>query len=420
MIQQIARQDGNSGEAADANGVNIVDDPIEDYKEALGLLKKQYYGPAIDAPRTRKLTYEAIRGMLFSLRDMFSSFLDPNEWERFHADTSGNFEGIGAYLLPDGLFVKVARPIEGGPAEKAGIKANDVIVKVDGKSTKGRDIDEVVRSIKGPRGTKVHLSIKRGEQSLSFHLTRARVIPPTVEHWMEDKEARIGHIAFKDTFSERSIEQLEVAFRDLERQGMKALVFDLRSNPGGLLDVAIQVASTLIPPNQNRELNNVVVHIREGNGKEQTRNLQGEYFRRQIPMVVLVNEGSASASEIVAGAVQDYGVGTIMGERTFGKGKVQTLFPLDDGSALRLTTALYFPPKRKDINFSRDENGRKIEGTGGIAPDIEVKQSDAWKKTEDFKDKVNDLQLKKALEFLRARLNGMTVAQATEQIQKAP
>src|SRR5262249_43074931 len=122
--------------------------------------------------------------------------------------------------------------------------------------------------------------------------------------------------------------------------------------------------------------------------------------------------------EIVAGAIKDYGIATLIGERTFGKGRVQTLFPLEDGSALRLTTALYFPPKKHDINFKRDEDGARIPGTGGIVPDIEVKQSDKWKE-EDFRDKVNDTQLQKALDFLRAKLTGLTTAQATQQVLKS-
>jgi carboxyl-terminal processing protease len=402
--------------AHDAGG-DTAADPLSDYKTALALLKKSYYGPPLDAKKTQQITYEAIRGMLDSLHDRFTNFMDPDEWSQRQIQTRGDFEGIGALLLPDDTGVKVARPIENSPAEKAGLKPDDRIVSVDGRSVRGKDMNDVIRLIKGRRGTKVVIGVQRGKTVLTFHLMRARVEPPIVQHWMEDRPSGIGHIVLSE-FNEKSIAQLETAYRDLERQGLRALVFDLRSNPGGLLEVAIQVASLLIPQNENRDLKDVVVYIKESTGREQTRLLQSaEHTHRQIPLVVLVNDDSASASEIVSAAIKDYGVGTLIGERTFGKGKVQTIYPLDDGSALCLVTAFYYPPKHYDLNFKRDEEGNRVEGTGGILPDIEVKQSDKWK-PEDFKDKANDTQLQRAVEFLRAKLHGLTTAQATQQVTK--
>jgi carboxyl-terminal processing protease len=214
---------------------------------------------------------------------------------------------------------------------------------------------------------------------------------------------------------------LNSAFRDLEKQKMKALVFDLRSNPGGLLDTAVSVASVFVPADSSEAtaLKKNVVILREGGGQEKGLKLRPyEHTHAQLPLVVLVNGNSASASEIVTGAIKDYGVGTIIGERTYGKGRVQTLIPMDDRSALRLTTQLYYPPRHMDINFLRDESGMRIPGTGGIAPDIEVKQSAAWKE-ENFRDKMNDLQLQTALSFLRARLQKKTVAEASDLVKKA-
>ena len=402
------------GDTSDA-----ANDPAANYKAVLGLLKKNYYGTAINEKKSKQLTYSAIRGMLGSLRDQFTSFLDPEEWSQMLIQTRGDFEGIGALLQKDGVDIKVARPIEGSPAEKIGIKADDIIVSVDNKSVKGKELNDVVKLIKGKSGTKVEIGVIRARTSLTFPIIRARVEPPIVQHWMEDDKNKIGHIVLSE-FNEKSIPQMEVAYQDLVHRGMKALVFDLRYNPGGLLEVAINVASEFIPADENKELKNVVVYIREGSGREQARLLQpSEYTHKPIPMVVLVNEHSASASEIVSGAIKDYGIGTLIGDRTFGKGKVQTLFPLEDNSALRLTTALYFPPKKNDINFKHDEDGNRIEGTGGITPDIYVKQSPKWK-MEDFKDKVNDTQLQKALDFLRAKLNGLTTAQATDLVKKSP
>jgi carboxyl-terminal processing protease len=393
-------------------------DPLSTYNETLSLLKQNYYGAPIDSKKTRQLTYEAIRGMLGSLKDQFTSFLDPDEWSQMQATTKGDFEGIGAMLdQRDGVSVKVIRPIETSPAEKVGLKAEDIIVSVDGQSVKGRPINDVVRLIKGPRGTRVRLGVQRGKEIKEFVITRARVEPPVVQHWMEDDREKIGHIVLSE-FNEKSVDQINAAYAALESQGMRALVFDLRYNPGGLLDTAVAVGSIFIPENANPDLkDNSVVIIREGGGQEKGLPLRpSEHIHKQVPLVLLVNDNSASASEIVAGAIKDYGVGTLIGERTFGKGRVQTLFPMDDRSALRLTTALYFPPKHYDINFLRDEDGNRIENTGGVKPDIEVKANPKWRG--DFRDKANDNQLQAALTYLRARLENRSMAQAAELVNK--
>jgi len=393
-----------------------VQDPLDNYRSTLALLKKNYYSGPIDSRRTRQLTYEAIRGMLGSLRDQFTSFLDPDDWSQMKATTEGDFEGIGALLEQEGSQVRIVRPIETSPAEAAGIRTDDVVVSVDGDNVRGMNVNDVVRKIKGQEGTKMRLGIQRGKTVLEFSLTRALIEPPVVQHWMEDGSNKIGHIVLSE-FNEKSVAQMQRAYSDLSNQGMRALVFDLRYNPGGLLDTAEDVASLFIPKDQDSDLKNVVVYIHEGSGKEKGDRLRTPGFgMKRMPMVVLVNGNSASAAEIVSGAIKDYGIATLMGERTYGKGRVQTLYPLDDGSALRLTTALYYPPRHYDINFERDPDGSKIEGTGGILPDIEVKQSPRWH-AEDFKDKINDLQLQAALDFLRSRLNGKSVAEAREQLQ---
>ena len=395
-------------------------DPVVSYKQAIALLDANYYGAPLDNKKTRQLTYEAIRGMLTSLHDQFTTFLDPSEWSQMQALTKGDFEGIGAYLdQKSGGFVRIVRPIPTSSAEKAGLQSGDQIIGVNGHSVRGKEMGEVIHLIKGPLGARIRLEILRGTHTLSVTVTRTRVEPPVVQHWMEDNQNRIGHIVLSE-FNERSMEQLDSAFHDLERQKMKALVFDMRSNPGGLLDTAISVASIFVPSDgsDTAALKRNVVILREGGGQEKGLKLRPyEHTHGQIPLVVLVNNNSASASEIVTGAIKDYGVGTIIGERTYGKGRVQTLIPMDDHSALRLTTQLYFPPRHGDINFRRDEQGMRIPGTGGIVPDIEVKQSAAWKE-ENFRDKANDLQLQTALCFLRARLQKKTVAEASDVVKK--
>jgi carboxyl-terminal processing protease len=393
-------------------------DPVEDYKTALALLKNNYYGQTIDKKKTHQLTYEAIRGLVGSLKDQFSSFLDPDDWTQMQATTEGDFEGVGVILTQEGANVKVVQPIETGPAEKAGLKIDDIMTRVEGASVVGQDLNEVVRRIKGKPGTRAHITVLRGKQLIDMSILRARVEPPVVKYWMEDPQNKIGHILLKE-FNRRSVDQMSKALEALQGQGMRALIFDLRYNPGGLLDSAIDVASVFIPQDQRPELHNVVVYMREGSGSEQKRLLgpvETTYTHR-VPLVVLVNDNSASASEIVAGAIKDYAVATLIGDRTYGKGRVQTLIPLQDNSCLRLTTQLYYPPRHHDLNFKRDEDGNRIPGTGGIQPDIEVPQSLKWH-VEDWKDKANDTQLHAAIDFLRSRLNGETIAQATQRAQQ--
>lgn len=389
------------------------------YAQGLALLRKYYYNGPITPPKTRQLTYDAIRGMLLTLHDPFSSFLDPDEWLQFQETTTrGDFEGIGTMLRADPPRVIVDEVIESGPAEHVGMKAGDVIMRVNGAPVMGKDINDVVKMIKGPAGSKVSITVARGNKTITFSITRARVEPPVVKYWMEDPVNKIAHIYLSE-FNEKSLDQLNKAFAALEAQGMRALVFDLRSNPGGLLEKAVEIASLFIPQNSVPALHNNVVIIHEGDGEEQGRKLEtvDTPYKHRVPLVVLVNEGSASASEIVTGAIKDYGAGTIIGQRTYGKGCVQTLFQLDDGSCLRLTTALYFPPKHYDINYKQDEDHNRIPGTGGLVPDIEVTQDlNSWK---GLNDKAHDRQLQAALMFQRDRLNGMTIAQATEAVKAA-
>jgi carboxyl-terminal processing protease len=234
-----------------------------------------------------------------------------------------------------------------------------------------------------------------------------------VAHWMEDGTDKIGHLVLTE-FNRKSEAQLDKALTDLENQGMRALVLDLRFNPGGLLDAAIDVASLFIPDNSKPQLHNNAVIIRQGDGEEEGLTLEPlPVPHRHVPLAVLVNGSSASAAEIVTAAIRDYEAGAIVGERTFGKGKVQTLFEMNHGrdGGIRLTTSLYYPPKHYDINFKHDELGNRIAGTGGIVPDIEVQASPAWHGN--FDDKTDDNQLRAAVQFLKARLAGRSTGEAT-------
>ncbi len=383
--------------------------PSISYREALDILKRDYSGAKLDAKKTKDLTYAAIHGMLGSLHDPHTSFLNATAWQQMRQSTQGSFEGVGLRLEMVAKETRVQSPIPESPAIKAGIKAGDVIIAVGTHNhrtgalvkttnTTGLDVDEVVKLVKGPRGTKVTLTVLRkgSPQPLSFELSRAHIEPPLVTWWMEDDVNKIGHIQLSD-FYETATAQFDKAFNELTRKGMKALIFDLRDNGGGLLETAIEISSRFVDPGDT------VVIVQEKSGKRtQLRSRTSGRRTVKMPLVVLINESSASASEIVSGAIQDHGLGQLVGQHTFGKGLVQTIMDLEDGSALKVTTAKYFTPNGNDINNKYDDEHRPIPNTGGVKPDIVVKQSEDY--TFDFEDKKNDTQLKKAIELLRTRL----------------
>ena len=370
--------------------------PVELYWDVLSRLRSHYYQQVNE----KQLTYAAIRGMLASLHDPYTRFMDPTEYRSMQEDTRGDFFGIGAQLQEKEGQIVIYRPIEGSPADKAGIKAGDVIVEVDRKPVAGMRVDDVVKKIRGPRGTKVELTIRRkGEAKLlQISIVRDLITSPVVYSYMEDEKLGIGRIRLEQ-FNEKCDQLLVQKVRELEAKGLRALILDLRYNPGGLLNVAVDVASRFID-------NGVVVLIQEKNGR--ITKLYAERGRafKPYPLVVLVNEWSASASEIVAGAIRDNKRGVIIGETTFGKGLVQTIFQLQDSSAVAITTAKYLTPSGYDLNRKVDPDGNEIR-RGGIQPDIVVKQSEEMT---DIDDRAHDVQLQKAVEYLREKLTAPKVA----------
>ncbi len=356
-------------------------EPLSTFWEVLVRLKASYVDPIKD---DTKLTYGAIEGMLKTLGDPYTRFMPPDTYKNFRTESEGSFEGIGAVLgvsnkdKPEESYPLVLKPFEGGPAQKAGLKMNDIILKVDGKPTKGKVLDEVVRWIRGPRGSKVVLTIKRkGEpKPLEITIIRQRVNLPTVEH--EVKEG-IGLIRLY-SFNEHAVDELDKALSDLQAKHVKGIILDLRDNPGGLLKAAVGVASRFIASGP-------IVYVEErGNNETVLKVVPTSIHEYSLPMAVLVNKGSASASEIVSGALQDSGRAVLVGETTFGKGLVQTVIPLRDGSAVAITTARYLTPHKRDINHK------------GIQPDYEVKLTEADLKAE------RDPQLEKALELVKKGL----------------
>jgi carboxyl-terminal processing protease len=311
-----------------------------------------------------ELVESALKGMVGRL-DPHSEFMDADAYQRLQADTEGQFGGLGLVVAPRDGYVTVVAPIEDTPGSRAGILSGDRIVKVDGNNVEKTPIDEVVKQLRGQPGTKVSLTIQRPSsgETKDFALTRAVIQMDMVKDINGKKEFpldddKIGYVRITQ-FGDQTGDELEDGLKKLKANGMKALVLDLRGNPGGLLDEAVNVCQKFLPRGQlivsteGRDM--IEKYYAKGSGDE----FEG------MPIVILVNLGSASASEIVTGCLQDLHRAIILGEKTFGKGSVQTIFPLDDGSALKLTVAKYYTPSHKVIHEH------------GITPDIVVPLTDA-------------------------------------------
>jgi len=321
------------------------------YAEALDTVRDDYVdGEAIDA---RKETYGAIQGMLDTLGDGgHTRFLTPEEREQNREDLSGTYVGIGVTLENEDEKVIVVAPIENSPADRAGIEAGDVVVAVNGESVRGEDLSQVVEKVKGPEGTEVKLTVLRGEEERVFDLERSEIEAP-VASWVLIPGSDVAHVRLS-SFSNDSAEKLREAFEESQSAGARRFVLDLRDNPGGNLDQAVEIAGYFLKAGS-------VVYIRENasGGREEIEVGDG-VERTDAPMAVLVNGGTGSSSEILAGALRDNDRAVVIGKKTFGTGTVLKEFVLRDGSAILLGVAEWLTP-----------HGDFIRGTG-IAPDIEV------------------------------------------------
>lgn len=366
---------------------------LKEYSDLLATARAWY----ADDLGPEKLVYASISGMLDTL-DPHSSFLAPEEYGAMQEKQRGSFFGLGIIISKRNGKVTVITPVEGSPAQKLGIRAGDIIELVEGQPIDDLPIDAVVKKLKGPKGTKVNITIVRpglGEP-LQMTVTRAE-IPTNSVSFAFMVEPGVGYIRLKD-FTHTSAPELAEAWAKLEKQGMKKLVFDLRANPGGLLDQAIAVSDFFL-----RKGEKVVATRGRLATSEQVFSAPGRNTRPRIPVVVLVNKGSASAAEIVAGAIQDQDRGIVAGTTTWGKGLVQSVFTLSDGAGLALTTAKYYTPSgrciqrdyREFIEYvtppdeEEDEGGERVEGGtketyrtaggrvvyggGGVTPDVVVK-----------------------------------------------
>ncbi len=334
--------------------------------------------PDVMPEETSELTYWAANGVINRLGDRYTMLLPPRIAEDFRIDMESSFEGIGALVEPvdeeKRTGVRIVHPFENSPAEKAGLRPGDEIIAVDGKDVTDMILDEAVGLIRGPAGSQVVLTIKReNEEPFDVTITRARVDIPVIESKMLDDQ--IFYIKLYE-FSDPSKKKMEEALKQGLSEGAKAIVLDLRGNPGGRLDRAIEIASMFIKEG---------VIVKETGHRNIDHEATGDMIvPEDIPVVVLVDGGSASASEIVAGALQDYKRALLIGEQTFGKGSVQTLFDLKDGSMLRITSAHWYTPK-----------GRQINGVG-LRPDLVVSPS---------LDTNEDLQLDAAIEYLKKQID---------------
>ena len=314
-----------------------------DFFRVLTVIERKY----VDQPESEKLWHGSINGMVEALDDPHSIYMDAEQFDVFQSATSGSFGGVGLVVGEKDDELVVVSPIEGTPGEKAGVKSGDVILKIDDEDATKLNLSEAVEKIRGKEGTSVTLTVRRGQETKEFTIVRDNIQVHAVSGKM--LEGDIGYLRITN-FNEVVADDLKKEYDRLEKEGMKRIILDLRDNPGGLLDQSVEVSELFVPKGP-------VVSIVERNGNKTTYESKSE--GSPYPVAVLVNQGSASASEIVAGAIQDTKSGTLIGTKTFGKGSVQGVYPLHSG-AVKLTIARYYTP-----------NETLIDGVG-ITPDIVV------------------------------------------------
>lgn len=337
------------------------------------MLEERYIGTIDD----EKMLESAIKGYVEGLGDEYAEYYTPEEMSSELDEAMGNYVGIGIYMLVDSSQgqIIVSKPMEGSPAEEAGIKAGDIITKVDDEEVTTDNVSDMSNKIKGEEGTKVKLEIQREKETLTLNVERRRIVVSHINSKI--LENNIGYINITD-FDGGTADEFRTKYNDLKEKGIQSLIIDIRSNGGGVVDESINILEMLCKKDDT-----LLITVDKKGKEEITKSKKEQEI--DVPVVVLVNEYSASASEILAGALQDNGRAKLVGKKTYGKGVIQTLIKLSDGSGLKMTTEEYCTPNRNKIN--------KI----GIEPDYEV---DLPKDVEELTDE-NDTQLKKAIEILK-------------------
>ncbi|MDD2516177.1 MAG: S41 family peptidase [Candidatus Gracilibacteria bacterium] len=374
-------------------GVIKTDDSLNNslLNETYRLISKYFY--SFDTVKNKEVSYGMIKGMVTVLKDKHTEFFTPDEAKKFNEVLNGDFEGIGAIIQKHALGVQVERIIAGSPAKDVGIQAKDVIIKADGQDLKDLELTDAVNKIKGPAGTQVKLEVLRqGEkETLTFDITRRKVEVPTVEYKIV--ENNVGYIAL-NIFGENSADEFNKAVEDLYSKNVKGIMIDLRDNSGGILDKAVEILSNFI------EKDKLLVTTKEKNILNNKSYFSYGNNHKKVPLIVLINGNSASASEIMAGALKDYSQAILVGEKTYGKGSVQRPFTLTDGSEIKITVAKWYTPK-----------DNLIDGIG-IQPDIEVKFQ-----KEDF-DKKYDRQLEEGKKILNKFIETQDINKTIEIFNK--
>ena len=363
-----------------AQGIIAKSDESKDIAKSLEIYRKlidKYYLGEVDE---EKLKEGAIAGYIDGLGDEYTEYISKEDMQDYMTDTTGNFVGIGVYMVQDTEINKimVLSPIKGSPAEKAGLQPGDYIVAIDGVSYTGDEMTKASNEIKGEEGTKVKIQILRDEKTLEFELTRENIKVNPVEG--EVLEKNIGYISF-NSFDEGTAEEFKTKFEELQEKGIKSLIIDLRNNGGGIVDEALSIANYIL------DKDSVILYEVDKNNNEIVEKTTDDPIIN-MPIVILTNENTASSSEILAGALKDHKKATIVGEKTYGKGVIQQLRTLPDGSGLKITTEKYLTPNRTEINHIGIEPDEKVELPDTITNVLNIEKS-------------KDTQLQKAIELLK-------------------
>lgn len=381
-IQSAEGNNGSTNLTTEADSDNsLMSKAVKSKLNRIKSIIDTYYLDEIDEDKMVEGMY---KGLVSSLKDPYSVYYTKDEFAALMESSSGSYCGIGAYVSQDVKtgVITIVKPFEGGPAYEVGILPGDIIYKVSGEEVTGKDLSEIVSKMKGEEGTTVDLEIIRSGESEPIKLTieRRTVEVPTISYEMLDN--KVGYIQIAE-FDEVTGPQFRSAITDLDNQGMKGLVIDLRNNPGGLLDTVCDMLDRMLPEG-------LIVYTEDKNGTrtEEVKSTAEESFDK--PLVVMINGNSASASEVFAGAIQDYGIGTILGTTSFGKGIVQSVIPLSDGSGVKVTVSKYYTPKGRNIHEI------------GIEPDVVVELKDKLK-TKVVIDKSEDNQLQEAIKIINEK-----------------
>ena len=352
---------------------NDITTQLDTYRK---IIDKYYLGEVNE----EDLKEGAIKGYIEGLGDPYTEYISKEDMEEYMEDTKGNFVGIGIYMVQDTEEDKimVLSPIKGSPAEKAGIKSGDYIIEVDGEECKAEDMTAISNKIKGEEGTTVKLKIQRDNETLDFEIKRENVTINPVEG--EVLENNIGYIEFS-SFDENTAENFKTKFEELQKQGIKSLIIDLRNNGGGIVDEALEIAGYIA------DKDSVLLYEVNKDNEEEVKKSENEPIIN-MPIVILTNENTASSSEILAGALKDLGKAQIVGTKTYGKGVIQQILSLPDGSGIKITSEKYLTPNKTEIN--------KV----GITPDEVVELPDTVKNVLNVERK-DDTQLQKAIEMLK-------------------